>query len=66
MELWDNDDQETPIEEYPGYLGVSSDGTVLVGPELRPLRKFDLENIANLSTIMAEGVNWMSVYLQEL
>jgi hypothetical protein len=37
MYIWDNDDYETPIEDYPGYLGLSCDGTFLCGTELKPL-----------------------------
>jgi hypothetical protein len=37
MELWQTDDYETPIEEYPGYLGLTFDGTFLAREELRPL-----------------------------
>lgn len=34
MEIWDNDDYETAIEEYPGYLGSTWDGELAPGPHL--------------------------------
>jgi hypothetical protein len=48
MVLWQNDDYETPIEEYPGYLGLIWDGTFLAGEELRPLKGLDLLRYSEL------------------
>jgi hypothetical protein len=42
MEIWDNDDQERPIETYPGYLGLTYDGYFDAQFELKPLQYFDL------------------------
>ena len=41
MEIWDNDDYETAIEEYPGYLGLTWDGEFSLGPEMSSLSNFD-------------------------
>jgi hypothetical protein len=38
---FDNDDYETPIEEYPGYIGYSWDRNFVPGPELIALQDFD-------------------------
>jgi hypothetical protein len=38
MELWDNDDYESPIESYLGYLGHYFDGDFHAGTELKPLQ----------------------------
>jgi hypothetical protein len=48
MEVWQNDNDETPIEEYPGYLGLTCDGTFLAGKELQPLKGFDLLRYSEL------------------
>jgi hypothetical protein len=42
METWDNDDHETPIETYPGYLGHTMDHDFFPGTELEPLENIDL------------------------
>jgi hypothetical protein len=49
MEIWDNEDRETPIEEYSGYLGLTWDGTFLTQPELRPLQDFDFRKYSELA-----------------
>jgi hypothetical protein len=41
MKPFDNADYETPIEEYPGYIGYSWDGAFIPGPELTVLQNFD-------------------------
>ncbi len=41
MELFDSDDRETAIEEYPGFLGYTWDGDFFLGPELKILEEFD-------------------------
>jgi hypothetical protein len=41
MEDLDNTDQETPIEEYPGFVGYTWDGEFRPGPELKVLGDFD-------------------------
>jgi hypothetical protein len=43
METWDNDDHETPIEEYPGYLGHTMDYDFFPGTELEPLEDIAYE-----------------------
>ena len=48
MEVWQNDDYEKPIEEYPGYLGLTWDGTFMAGEDLRPLKGFDLQRYSEL------------------
>jgi hypothetical protein len=48
METWDNDDYETPIEEYPGYLGHTWDGELYVGPHLTMLSEFDWSSYMDL------------------
>ena len=48
MELWDNDDYETPIEAYPGYLGHTFDGDLHAQSELAPLLDFDLRKYSEL------------------
>jgi hypothetical protein len=65
MELWNNDDQETPIEDYPGYLGLTTERSLLVR-SCDLFKSSTLENIANLSMIMAESVDRSSVCLQAL
>lgn len=41
MKPFNNDDYETPIEEYPGYIGYSWDRNFVPGPELTALKDFD-------------------------
>ena len=48
MELWDNDDQERPIETYPGYLGLTCDGYFDAQFELKPLQDFDFLKYSEL------------------
>ena len=48
MELWENDDDETPIEEYPGYLGLTFDGSFQGQSELAPLLGFDFHKYSEL------------------
>jgi hypothetical protein len=48
MEIWENDDYETPVEQYPGYLGVAWEGTLLAGTELQPLTSLDLRRYSEL------------------
>jgi hypothetical protein len=48
MHLWENEDRETPIENYPGYLGLTWDGTFLAQIELRPLQDFDIMKYSDL------------------
>src|SRR5271166_1841803 len=42
MEIWDNDDQERPIETYSGYLGLTYDGYFDAQSELKLFQDFDL------------------------
>jgi len=42
MKTWDNDDHETPIEAFPGYLGHTMDYDFFPGTELEPLENIDL------------------------
>ena len=48
MEIWDTDDYERPIETYPGYLGLTYDGTFLTEPELQPLQGFEFGKYSEL------------------
>jgi hypothetical protein len=49
MELFLSDDYETPLEEYPGYLGLTWDGEFNAADEaLRPLGEFDLQRYSEL------------------
>jgi hypothetical protein len=48
VELWDNDDRETPMEDYPGYLGYSYDGDFHAETELAPLSDFDFRKYSEL------------------
>ena len=48
MEVWDNDDYETPIENYPGYIGCYFDGSFQPQGELEPLEGFDFGHYAEL------------------
>jgi hypothetical protein len=48
MEIWDNDDYETPIEEYTGYLGLTFDGTFSAETPLQPLTSIDLRKYSEL------------------
>jgi hypothetical protein len=48
MELWQNDDYEKPIEEYPGYLGLTWDGDFLAGEDLQALEGFELQRYSEL------------------
>jgi len=48
MIIWDNDDYETPIEEYPGYRGLTYDGTFLAGTALQTLTTIDLLKYSEL------------------
>jgi len=41
LELFETDDYETPIEEYPGFLGYTWDGQFFPGPELKTMEEFD-------------------------
>jgi len=41
MEIWPNDDHETPIEYYPGYLGHTYDRDIWFGPRLSIFSEFD-------------------------
>jgi hypothetical protein len=49
MEENDNDDYETPIEEWPGYLGHTWDQELFSGPELRELAQFDWDTYRELA-----------------
>ena len=48
METWDNDDNETPIEAYPGYLGHTMDYDFFPDTELKPLKNIDLRKYSEL------------------
>jgi hypothetical protein len=48
VELWDNDDREPPMEEYPRYLGYSWDGDFHAESELAPLLDFDFLTYSEL------------------
>jgi hypothetical protein len=48
METWDNDDHETPIEEFPGYLGHTMDYDFFPGTELESLENIDLKKYGEL------------------
>jgi hypothetical protein len=48
MIIWDNDDYETPIEDYPGYRGLTYDGTFLAETALQPLTTIDLTKYSEL------------------
>ena len=41
METLVSDDYETPVEEFPGYVGHTWDGEFFPGPELEALSSFD-------------------------
>jgi hypothetical protein len=41
MEELDLIDEDTSIEEYPGYCGMTWDGELYLGPELKILEDFD-------------------------
>ena len=49
MQKNDNDDYETPIEEWPGYLGHTWDQELFAGPELRELAQFDWDAYRELA-----------------
>ncbi len=48
MEIWENDDDERPIETYPGYLASVWDGTFVSEPILKPLEGFDFRKYSEL------------------
>lgn len=48
MELWSDDDYETPIESYLGYLGLYFDGSFSAETELKPLQNFDFRKYGEL------------------
>jgi hypothetical protein len=41
-------DEETPIEEYPGFLGMSWDGIFYPGPKLEVLKDFEWNELWEL------------------
>jgi hypothetical protein len=41
MKILESDDYETPVEEFPGYVGHTWDGEFFPGPELEALSSFD-------------------------
>jgi hypothetical protein len=40
MKSLDPDERETPIEEYPGFVGLTWDGEFFPGPEMKALKGF--------------------------
>jgi hypothetical protein len=48
MEDWEHDDYETPIENYPGYLGLCLEGTFMPDVDLKELEGFDFRHYARL------------------
>ena len=61
MELWESDDRERPIETYPGYLGLSYDGSIDLQPELAALEDFDFQEYNNF--VEGNGRRQLSVAL---
>ena len=61
MEIWDNDDYETAIEEYPGYLGSTWDGELAPGPHLAGIGEFDW--LTYMELVEGEGSHVIHVEL---
>jgi hypothetical protein len=49
MQIWEHDDYEMPIEEYPGFIGLYFDGSFMPQDELKPLEDFDFGHYYELS-----------------
>ena len=49
MEDDESEDWETPFDEWPGYIGQSWDGQLVLGPELRKLEEFDWDAYRELA-----------------
>ena len=41
MEVWEPENEQRPIESYPGYIGVCLDGEFYPEVPLKPLEGFD-------------------------
>ena len=53
MEVWEHDDYETPIENYPGYLGLCLEGTFMpdvAWPQILPLTMWEFGSLPPLET----------------
>src|SRR4051794_28294038 len=48
MKLFDNEDYETPIEYYPGFIGYTWDGEFFPGEALTALSSFDWNGYSEL------------------
>jgi hypothetical protein len=49
MKKDESGDYETPVEEWPGYIGMSWDGQLSLEPELQKLDEFDWDAYRDLA-----------------